>query len=242
MDGYRVFAQFYDRLTQNVDYQAGSKVISGFFSQLAPDAETVLDLACGTGNLTAYLAQEGYRVTGMDLSEDMLAVAASKGIDSAVFVKGDMTDFALPEPVDACVCTLDSLNHLDGMEAVKRCFACVQRSLKANGVFIFDVNTVYKHTQILADNAFVFDEEDFFLAWDNELLDGNTVRILLDFFVFNGNNYDRFSEDFTETAYSSVELKAALAENFEVIGIYDADSLTEEREDSERLYFICKRK
>ena len=242
MDAYGVFAQFYDRLTQNVDYQAGSRIISGFFSQLAPEAETVLDLACGTGNMTANLAEAGYRVTGMDLSEDMLGVAASKNINGAVFVKGDMTSFTLPERVDCCVCALDSLNHLDGMAVVKRCFECVYNALNDSGVFIFDVNTVYKHRHVLENNTFVFDEEDFFLSWDNELTEHNTVRILLDFFIFNGVSYDRCSEEFTETAYETEELKRALSSCFEIVQIIDADTLEAERPDSERLYFVCKRK
>ncbi|MDE6506269.1 MAG: class I SAM-dependent methyltransferase, partial [Eubacterium sp.] len=79
------------------------------------------------------------------------------------------------------------------------------------------VNTVYKHNNILADNSFVFDEEDYFLSWDNELLDGNRVRIMLDFFVFNGNNYDRYSEEFIETAYSAEVLEDALSPYFEVL-------------------------
>ena len=80
----------------------------------------------------------------------------------------------------------------------RKCFDCVYNSLDNGGVFVFDVNTVYKHQCILADNTFVFDEEDFFLSWDNEYLGDNTVRILLDFFVFNGSSYDRYSEEFNE--------------------------------------------
>ena len=104
-----------------------------------------------------------------------------------------MTDFELPHKVDCCVCSLDSINHLKDIVEVKKCFDCVYNSLNDGGVFVFDVNTVYKHKNVLGNNTFVFDEEDFFLSWDNEYLGDNTVRILLDFFVYNGKNYDRFS-------------------------------------------------
>ena len=111
-----------------------------------------------------------------------------------------------------------------------------------NGIFIFDVNTVYKHNAVLADNTFVFDKENYFLCWDNELLEDNRVRILLDLFVFNGKNYDRFSEEFTETAYSTEELCSALKPYFDVLGIYDDLTRNLSESKSERLYFVCRRK
>ena len=108
------------------------------------------------------------------------------------------------------------------------------------GVFVFDVNTVYKHKNVLGNNTFVFDEEDFSLSWDNEYLGDNTVRILLDFFVYNGKNYDRFSEEFNEKAYSVNELKSVL-NNFNIIGIYDELNLDDIKDDSERIYLNKKK-
>ena len=75
---------------------------------------------------------------------------------------------------------------------------------------------------------------------DNEYLGDNTVRILLDFFVYNGKNYDRFSEEFNEKAYSVNELKSVL-NNFNIIGIYDELNLEDIKDDSERIYFVLKK-
>ena len=137
-------------------------------------------MACGTGSVSEYLSDLGYNVIGLDLSDEMLTVASSKQIKNTMFIKGDMTDFELPHKVDCCVCSLDSINHLKDIVEVKKCFDCVYNSLNDGGVFVFDVNTVYKHKNVLGNNTFVFDEEDFFLSWDNEYLGDNTVRILLD--------------------------------------------------------------
>jgi len=101
---------------------------------------------------------------------------------------------------------------------------------------------VYKHRNILADNSFVFDEENYFLSWDNELIDSYSVRIILDFFVYNGVSYDRYSEEFVETAFETEVLSSALMPYFEILGIYDDLSLESPKTDSERLYFVCKRK
>lgn len=241
MSSYKTFAQFYDFLTENVDYKVRSEYISNFFSDCNKKGGRLLDLACGTGTFSKLFSDMWYLVTGIDISEEMLTVAEEKCGGMVKFLKGDITDFSLPDKYDFCICTLDSINHLKGIEDVKKCFECVYNSLEKDGVFVFDVNTVYKHKFILADNTFVFDEEEFFLAWDNEYLGDNTVRILLDFFVFNGKSYDRYSEEFCEKAYEIDELKSAL-NGFEIIDIYEELTENPPKEDSERVYFICKRK
>ena len=240
---YNYFALHYDELTENVDYKVRSDYISDFFNKfgITPGA-SVLDLACGTGTMSRLMKEKGYCVTGIDLSEEMLSVADFKAKGKIPFLKADMTDLSLSQPVDACICCLDSINHLTNIDDVIKAFECVSKSLCDGGIFIFDVNTVYKHREILADNTFVFDNADYFLSWDNELIDDNTVKIILDFFVFNGKNYDRYTEEFTETAFEDVELKSSLSPYFEILGVYDDLSLDNPKPCSERLYFVCKRK
>lgn len=241
MSSYNVFASFYDRLTQNVEYEKRSDYILKLYDRFSGKRDKALDLACGTGSFSLYLSNNGFDVTGIDLSEEMLCIADSKAKGTIDFICGDMTDFSLNEKYDLCICCLDSINHITDYNHVKRCFDCVHDALYSNGIFIFDVNTVYKHKEVLADNTFVFDEEDFFLSWDNELVDETTVRVLLDFFVYNGKNYDRYSEEFYERAYTVDALCRALS-GFEILGVYEDMTLDSPKEDSERIYFVCKRK
>lgn len=240
MSSYNTLAQFYDYLTENVDYKVRSEYISNFFSEFGNNGKSVLDLACGTGTISKLLCDRGYKVTGLDISDEMLTVALEKCQGDVNFLKGDISNFSFSEKFDYCICLLDSINHLEDINSVKQCFNCVYNSLNKDGLFIFDVNTVYKHKNILGDNTFVFDEDDFFLSWDNEYFDDNRVRILLDFFVFNGRNYDRFSEEFYEKAYELDVLKNLL-NDFEIVAVYN--ELTEDlpEENSERVYFICRK-
>ncbi len=240
MSNYGIFARYYDRLTNNAEYEVRSDYISGFFNADNKEEYSVLDLACGTGSIAKCLTDKGYKVTGLDKSEEMLAEASLK--IGANLIKGNMTDFNFNNSFDSCICTLDSLNHLNSIEEWESCFKCVHSSIKKGGRFIFDVNTVYKHNVILADNSFIFDEKDFFLAWDNELINENSVRILLDFFIYNGKSYDRYSEEILETAFSVETIKKALSPYFEVEGIYDELTKKATRDDSERIYFVCKGK
>ncbi len=242
MSNYGIFAKYYDALTQNVDYEVRSDYISGFFHQAGiGEDDFILDIGCGTGSMTKCLADKGYAVTGLDLSEEMLTFAVNKCPDSA-FVLADMRSFDFNETFDGCVCCLDSINHLTDVSDWKRCLESVAKSLRSGGLFVFDVNTVYKHRNILADHSFIFDEEDYFLAWDNEWLENNTVQIYLDFFIQSGEVYERYSESFQELALPTEQIKELLADSFEIVGIYDDLTLNPEREDSERLYFVCKRK
>lgn len=240
MNNYKTFAAFYDSLTENVDYKVRSEYISNFFSRYKPEGHNVLDLACGTGTIAYHLSNMGYNVTGIDLSEDMLVVAGQKCNGSVSFIKADISNFSLENKYDYCVCSLDSINHLKNLSQVKDCFNCVSDSLVNGGVFVFDVNTVYKHSEVLSNNTFVFDEEDFFLCWDNEYLGDNTVRELLDFFVFNGENYDRYSEEIIEKAYELDEIIDALCD-FEVLGIYDELTTNDVNNKTERAYFVCRK-
>ena len=241
MSQYNTLASFYDALTENVQYEARSAYISGFFSRYGVQhGSTVLDLACGTGSLTACLRELGYQMTGVDLSPDMLTLAKQKCPDCD-FILCSMTEYIARQKFDACVSALDSVNHLCSMDEVKQCFSAVAASLKPNGMFVFDVNTKYKHNQILANHTFVFDEDDFYLVWDNEAVDDSTVRILIDVFCYNGKNYDRMSEDFLERAYDLKELQEALAD-FEILGVFDELTENPPAADSQRLYFVCKRK
>lgn len=243
MKPYNHFAEIYDDLTENVNYKVRSDYISGFFDKYnIPKNGKILDLACGTGSISKELFEKGYDLIGADLSLEMLSVADNKLNGKIKLINAKMQNFVLTEPVDAVICLLDSINHLETQNDIEKCFNCVYNSLNKNGLFIFDVNTVYKHNFVLADNTFVFDEENYFLSWDNELLENNKVRILLDIFMFNGRNYDRFSEEFIETAYDINTIKRLSEPYFDILGIYDELTLNEPQNESERLYFVCRRR
>ena len=245
MASYVSFARFYDGLMEDADYEKRCDYLMELFRRHNHETGITLDLACGTGSMSIELIKNGFDVIGIDLSENMLEIASNRLLEygeNFSLLKGNMTDYRLDKSVKACICSLDSINHLNDINDVEKTFCNVYNSLDKNGVFVFDVNTIYKHNEILANNTFVFDEEDFYLVWDNEFVSDRVVRILLDMFVWNGKSYDRFSESFEETAYSIDELLDALCKaGFSDISVYDELTPNPPREKSERLYFICKK-
>ena len=135
----------------------------------------------------------------------MLSVAQVKAEEeelSILFLCQKMQRLDLYGTVNTVFCTLDSLNHLTGEEDVRKTFSRVALFLEPNGYFIFDMNTLYKHQYILANQAYLYDTEDVFCAWQNHFEQKTgRVSITLDFFEKRGKLYERSSESFFERAY-----------------------------------------
>ncbi len=201
--GYVDFARFYDRLTENVDYKAMAGYYIDVLARSGIKKGELLDLACGSGALSVFFQNAGFKVTGADASEEMLTVAASKS-RKINLLRIDMTQMGFENDFDAVICAMDSLNHLADLDSMRSAFDCIYRSLKKGGVFAADLNTPYKHLNVLADNAFIFDYDGLFCSWQNEL-DINDplhrVDMYLDFFRETGDGlYERFEDSLSEIA------------------------------------------
>ena len=240
---YDVIAEFYDRFTQDVDYDGRAQYISELLQGSEIGYKTVLDLACGTGSLTVRLAGLGYDMIGVDNSEDMLSLARMKPQGEGILwlcQEGEELD--LYGDIDCAICTLDSVNHILDFDELVRVFKRVSLFMNKGGRFIFDVNTVYKHSEILGDNCFVWEDDGIFCAWQNEFEpESNTVNMQLDFFIERGDCYDRETQLVTERAYTREELcKALEMSGFELVCEYDDMSFDAPTEVSERVFYIAR--
>ncbi|MBQ7542093.1 MAG: class I SAM-dependent methyltransferase [Clostridia bacterium] len=241
MSAYDRFAAFYDDLTQDVQYVRRASTLCDLLSSFGVRDGLVLDLACGTGSMTVEMAKRGYEMIGVDASAEMLCAAQQKAAEagqSILFLCQTMQTLDLFGTVRGVICTLDSLNHLTKEADLRQTVRRVALFLEAGGVFLFDVNTPYKHREILANNTFVSETDDVYCVWQNELLDADTVRITLDFFEREDDVYLRSTEQFCERAYDPQLLRSVLEEyGFSVQGIYDENDLCAPRGDTQRLIF-----
>ena len=248
MSEYSFFARFYDELTQNVDYERRAEHFSALLLSYGIKSGTVLDLACGTGTLTSLISARGYDMIGVDSSPDMLSQAQNRAFEEGqniLFLCQQMQALDLFGKIDAALCTLDSINHLTEPDDVRETFRRLGTFIRPGGMFIFDVNTIYKHREILADNSFVYEYPDVFCVWQNSLdEETDTVDIMLDFFEENEDGtYERTSEDFSERAYSLDELSKWLGDaGFDIENIYDGITNEPVREDSERAVIAARRR
>lgn len=246
MSGYECFADYYDELTANVEYRKIAEYILKILGINNHNPGKVVDLACGTGSLTLELAQMGVDVIGVDSSCDMLSVARNKALEydnNIFFICQRMQDLELGEQVDTIICTLDSINHLEKKEDVQKTFEKVSKNLKKGAYFIFDVNTIYKHDFILANNTFVYETERVFCVWQNSLDEKNhRVFINLDFFEKKDGVYFRNSEEFFENAYREEEIEHMLKKaNLEIIDKYDDMTFGSSVEKSERIFYVTRK-
>lgn len=247
---YGVFAKHYDLLTKNVNYAGYAERVDFILSCLGKKGGTIIDAACGTASLGAKLYNLGYKIIGVDSSESMIFEAEKKrallGIEDKSFrlSVSDIRELSLSSPAEAAVCSLDALNHLGGISDVGRAFLSVKNSLKRGGVFIFDMNTPYKHKSVLGYNTFVYDLPEVYTVWRNEYFEsGCTVAITLDFFVNEGGSYKKYTEKFSERAYKKERVTALLDRcGFEVLGLYDELKSAAPGPRTERILYVARRK
>lgn len=244
---YGVFAEFYDGLTQNVDYCAKADYLCGIFKKFNHNTGYVLDLACGTGTLTVELKRRGLDIYGADASFEMLAEAKQKASDEELdilFLCQKMQSLDLYGTINTCVCTLDSINHLNGKAQVQKAFDKVSLFMEKDGLFVFDVNTLYKHKEILGNNTFIYDTDKVYCIWQNTYNSGdNSVKIDLDFFIPENRVYYRCSESFKEYAYPTDEIIQMLDNSgFDVLAAYHDMTFDKPHEDTQRITFVAKKR
>ncbi len=244
---YDNFSDFYDLLTDNVEYEKRADYFCRLLSMCGIKSGILLDLGCGTGSMSVKMAERGFDVIGVDSSVGMLNAARQKAYENGaeiLLLNQNMQEIDLYGTVDCAICVLDGINHLEGEADVKRTFEKVSLFMNKGGAFAFDVNTIHKHKNILADNVFVYEPDDLFCVWQNDYNpDDNSVDISLDFFEEDGGVYYRSCESFTEQAYELDIIKLWLEkEGFEVVGIFDDLTTDPVNPETERAVFLAKKK
>ena len=245
---YDALSPVYDRFNGDVDYSEIAGAITGLFKRFSKKKiKTVLDLGCGTGPLTERLALGGYAVTGLDISPDMLALAANRRgcAGKALFVRGDMRNFNLPEPVGAVVSTQDTVSHLLTPQSLRKCFSCVSGALLPGGVFVFDVNTAYKMKEVYGDRVFVLEDGDSYTVWENEYLpSGPGVEFRVTVFTETEAGTWRRDDGVTrERAWSPRSISNALRETgLEPVFTASAWDLGTVGDETERIVFAAVKK
>ena len=241
MGAYEALAVSYDRLTNDVDYEATVAFYEEILKQEGLKPRTAVDLACGTGSVTKILARKGLQVIGVDMSEEMLTVASQKAAD-AWFICQKLQELRLPKAVDLAVCALDSLDYItnpaDCKEAIRRTY----KYLNPGGIFIFDVNTPEK-LRAMDGQVFLDEDDDVYCVWRGEF-DGETniCSYGMDLFQRKGNLWERSFEEHREYAYSADQLVGFLKDaGFTHIRVYADRRLEAPAEGEQRIYIKARK-
>ena len=245
MDAYHELAGSYDRLTNDVDYEAVVAFYNEILRREGVVPRTAVDLACGTGSVALILARQGLQVTAVDMSEEMLTAAAQKAAaeqNPPVFACQMLQELRLPRGVDLAVCALDSLDYIldpnDCAEAIRR----VYKALNPGGIFIFDVNTPEK-LRAMDGQVFLDEDDDVYCVWRGEFdEETNICSYAMDLFQRQGSAWQRSFEEHLEYAYTSEELTAWLKQaGFTNIEVFADQQMIPPREGEQRIYLKARK-
>ena len=252
MGEYHFFARVYDRMMDNIPYEDWEQYILQLFCKynIKPFSK-ITELGCGTGVMTELLAEEGFHVTGIDLSEDMLKEAEAKrrsyivegeGKRDIVYLNRDMRDFSLPEKQAAVISICDSMNYLLSPDDLCRTMKAVKNNLDDDGVFIFDLKTEYFFQTELDGMTFRDDLGDFSYIWKNRYDGDNRIhKYGLIFRIREEQGFRYEKEVHRQRTFAAEEIKdAALKAGFRKAVAYDAFTFDKPKKNSERIYIICK--
>ena len=245
MDAYHDLAASYDRLTNDVDYEATVAFYEEILKREGIAPRTAVDLACGTGSVTAILARKGYRVIGVDLSEEMLTQAQQKvaGLEhQPLFLCCPLEELTLPRGVDLAVCALDSLDYITDPAACREAIRRVYKALNPGGIFIFDVNTPEK-LRAMDGQVFLDEDDDVYCVWRGEFdEETNICSYGMDLFQRRGQVWHRSFEEHREYAYSETQLREFLrCAGFTRVEVYADRVFCPPREGEHRIYFKARK-
>lgn len=248
MEAYQDFARVYDLFMDNVDYDAWSAYLIGCLRSYGISDGLVLELGCGTGTMTELLAAAGYDMIGVDNSGEMLAEAMEKRVRSGhdiLYLLQDMQEFELYGTVRAIVSVCDCLNYLTEEEDLLQVFRLANNYLDPHGIFLFDMNTVYKYQELLGDQTIAENREDGSFIWENSYdpESGINEYALTLFLPREDGLYEKSEEAHYQRAYPLETIKTLIERSgLELLAIYDAYTLEPPRADSQRLTFIAREK
>jgi SAM-dependent methyltransferase len=214
----RAFARIYNQEWTGFVNRIAPLVV-GFYESLPASraSKDILDLGCGTGQFARYCLERGYRVTGLDHSPDMLQYAGENNQDfidagQATFVQGDLTAFTLDYPVSLVTCTYDTLNHLEDLSTLARCFRSVAAVLNTDGVFIFDLNT---RAGLAGWNSIGVQDTVEAMLVRRGIYDGQSDRAYVKisgFVRMPEGHYERFDETVFNTVFALDAVRTKLGE------------------------------
>ena len=226
---YGEFARVYDMFQDNVDYQTWGQWLKQQLEAQGITNGLVLDLGCGTGTMT-----------------EILAEAMEKRVESGhdiLYLLQDMQEFELYGTVRAVVSVCDSLNYITEEEELEHVFALVNNYLDPQGIFLFDMNTVYKYQTMIGNTTIAENRDEGSFIWENsydEETGINTYELAL-FIPREDGLYEKDEEVHYQRAYSLEKIKELIGKaGMELLAVYDAYTLEPPKEDSGRLTFVVR--
>lgn len=248
MASYEQFAQIYDRALNELPYEEWLRYIQRIFEAYKTSPKLILDLGCGTGSMTNLMATKGYEMLGVDLSEDMLAIARDKAKEQnvdVIYLNQDMTELDLYGTIDAVISCGDALNYVLDEKDLLAAFKNVNMFLNPGGLFVFDMNTVYKFKEVLGNNTYAENLDASAYIWENYFYEEESINEYeVNIFIQNDDGtFDKTTEIHHERGYTIEEIRGLLAAaGMKLEAIYHDGTFEPVGTTTERMYFVAREK
>ena len=245
MNVYQKFSKIYDKLMYDCDYEKWSQYLLYHIKNAKSENIRGCDVACGSGNITTLLKKGGVDVFGVDISEQMLQVAAEKSRHMAMkinYILADGSEFTSPHKLDFVTMCLAGVNYVQQCE-IEKLFQNIFNNLTDDGLFFFDISSSYKLLEFIAENIFYDDSDEVTYLWTNELADDDSfVDYEIAFFVKENEVYHRFDEKHRLFVHHREELERILKKvGFSSVEVCFDDFDTIQSDENMRLHFIVKK-
>ncbi|WP_250278333.1 class I SAM-dependent DNA methyltransferase [[Clostridium] colinum] len=247
MSIYENFAEVYDTFMENIPYNDWIVYIQKIWDKFELNPKLIADIGCGTGNIAIPLAKKGYDLIGIDSSFQMLTKAKQKSLKENVnilYLEQDMREFELYGTVDCILSICDSINYILEEDELLQVFKLVNNYLDPKGLFIFDINTLYKFKNILADNTFCQTNDTSAYTLENYFDDEEMINeFYTNFFIQDKKTklYHRFEEIHYEKAYTIKKIEELIKKSgLELLAVYDELTFDTPKENSQRVFFVAR--
>lgn len=221
---YELMAIVYDDLTDDIDYDEWYDHVKHQLIDMKIKPYKVLEIGSGTGNMTRRLVDDGLHVTVVEPSEAMLSVLQEKMVENMgkmQFFNGPIATFKSKQRFDVCMAFLDVVNYIEegGLDAF---FARVHEQLCASGVFVLDWSTPYKLREVIGQNTFSENHDDFAYIWENDYVEEDKT-LYFDFVMFTeleNGTFERHIETHRQFAHDLDTIIRYASKYFEVVSIF----------------------
>ncbi|ALX50550.1 class I SAM-dependent DNA methyltransferase [Lentibacillus amyloliquefaciens] len=214
---YKQMADYYDFLMRDAPYDKWHDYTEKMIRETGKSVDTIIDLGCGTGQITTKLAQSGYQMIGVDYSSDMLSFAEQRAGKEKLpiqWLQQDLLTLSGIENQDMAISYCDVLNYITEEDDLRKVFNNIAAALKPGGLFIFDVHSLYHVRHNLMNETFAEVYDDISYIWfcfEGER-DGEMYHDLT-FFASKGDKYSRFDELHHQRTYPIEFYERLLNEN-----------------------------
>jgi 2-polyprenyl-3-methyl-5-hydroxy-6-metoxy-1,4-benzoquinol methylase len=245
MDAYTGFAAVYELFMDNIPYEEWARYIQKILQEHGIENGLMLELGCGTGSLTRIMSAKGYDMIGIDNAAEMLAVALEQEREkpkNILYLLQDMCEFELYGTVKAVISICDCINYVTEPKDLLQVFCLVNNYLDTKGIFIFDMNTLYKYKEILGATTIAENREEGSFIWENFYDEEERINEYdLSIFIPEGELYRKYEEVHYQRAYTIEEILELIEQSgLKLLNVYDAFTFEKPKVDSERVYFVVQ--